>query len=69
MIYNKTSLIKKEDKEKLFHRFYRGDNSRSRTSGGSGLGLAIAQQIALNNKWEISIKIIEAESIEFIVKF
>jgi len=29
----------------LFDRFYRGDRSRTRTTGGSGLGLAIARQI------------------------
>lgn len=29
----------------VFDRFYRGDRSRTRTTGGSGLGLAIARQI------------------------
>ena len=30
----------------VFHRFYRGDPSRSRASGGAGLGLAICKAIA-----------------------
>jgi two-component system OmpR family sensor kinase/two-component system sensor histidine kinase BaeS len=29
----------------VFDRFYRGDRSRTRTTGGSGLGLAIARQL------------------------
>ncbi len=55
-VYNSGCEIKDEDTEKIFERFYRGDNSRSRDSGGSGLGLAIAKSIATANKWKISAK-------------
>ena len=54
VVFNTGSKIKSEDAEKLFNRFYRGDNSRSRETGGSGLGLAIAKGIADNNKWKIT---------------
>jgi two-component system OmpR family sensor kinase/two-component system sensor histidine kinase BaeS len=34
-----------EDLASIFQRFWRGEKSRSRTSGGAGLGLAIARQL------------------------
>jgi len=42
--------LSKEDQERMFERFYRGDPSRARSRrGGSGLGLAIVRQIALTH--------------------
>jgi signal transduction histidine kinase len=40
----------------VFHRFYRGDPSRSRASGGAGLGLAICKAIAEQAGGNISIE-------------
>jgi signal transduction histidine kinase len=37
--------ISPEDTEKIFERFYRTDESRSRATGGFGLGLAIAREM------------------------
>ncbi len=53
-VFNEGSEIQEYESDKIFNRFYRGDNSRNRSSGGSGLGLAIAKGIADTNKWKIS---------------
>jgi signal transduction histidine kinase len=39
--------ISTEDRERVFDRFVRLDNSRDRSSGTAGLGLAIEREIAL----------------------
>ncbi|MGQ0550412.1 MAG: sensor histidine kinase [Armatimonadota bacterium] len=38
--------IAPEDLPFIFERFYRGDKSRSRTSGGAGIGLSIVKEVA-----------------------
>lgn len=58
-VKNDGSLVPEEDSEKVFQRFYRGDQSRARgseESGGSGLGLSIAKTVADANKWKITAK-------------
>ncbi|WPP01343.1 ATP-binding protein [Pseudomonas sp. HR96] len=43
-----------EQQKRLFERFYRVENSRSRSSGGAGLGLAICRGIAQVHGGELS---------------
>ncbi len=52
-VYNTGSTIPDKDSNKIFERFYSGENSHSRASSGSGLGLSIAKSIADANKWKI----------------
>ncbi|MEK3787089.1 MULTISPECIES: sensor histidine kinase [Paenibacillus] len=44
-IENKGTHIPKDQIEKIWDRFYRGERSRHRSTGGTGLGLAISKQI------------------------
>ncbi|WP_285491445.1 sensor histidine kinase [Amycolatopsis taiwanensis] len=41
--------------ERVFDRFYRTDDSRTRTTGGSGLGLAIAHALATTHGGRVTL--------------
>ncbi|XMB86057.1 ATP-binding protein [Mycoplasmatota bacterium WC44] len=48
--------ISKKDLNKVFDRFYRSDESRSRKTGGHGLGLSLAKAIIKDHDGTISVK-------------
>ena len=47
--------IPKADLERVFERFYRVDQARSRTTGGTGLGLAIVRHVATNHEGDVRV--------------
>ncbi|MBC3887774.1 GHKL domain-containing protein [Acetobacterium paludosum] len=52
-VFNTGQGISEDEKEKIFERFYRSDESRSKQTGGYGLGLAIAKSIVAEHKGKI----------------
>ncbi len=57
--------IKKENIARLFERFYRVDQSRSRDEGGSGLGLAIVKHIIEAHDEQIYVESVHGIGSEF----
>ncbi len=55
-VINYGYIIPEKDLEKIFHKFYRVEQSRSLNTGGSGLGLAIAEQIVQIHKGTIGVQ-------------
>lgn len=55
-VSNQGEPVPSEIRDKIFERFFRADESRSREENRYGLGLAIAKQIAENHHGSISVK-------------
>ena len=66
-VYNTGQGVKEEDKDKIFERFFRSDESRNRATGGYGLGLAIAKSIIDKHKFKVQVENVEGSSICFVV--
>ncbi|MGH0052279.1 MAG: sensor histidine kinase [Sphaerochaetaceae bacterium] len=66
--YNTGIGIKNSEKEKIFERFYRSDESRSRETGGYGLGLAIAKSIVQQHGGKISVEGEEGQWVRFTIR-
>jgi two-component system sensor histidine kinase SenX3 len=47
--------IAPEHKERVFERFFRVDQARSRSTGGTGLGLAIVKHVAANHGGDVQL--------------
>ena len=68
-VYNTCRLAETENLDRLFDRFYRPDESRSRDTGGSGIGLSIAQAVADAHGTKIDVNSPDGGSIIFKVSF
>ncbi|MCC6487048.1 MAG: HAMP domain-containing protein, partial [Candidatus Hydrogenedentes bacterium] len=55
-IMNTGTSIPREDREKVFDRFYRADPSRNRKVDGAGLGLSLAKEIARAHRGELTLQ-------------
>ncbi|NLD75751.1 MAG: PAS domain-containing protein [Acidimicrobiales bacterium] len=55
--------------DRIFERFYRVDQARSRNTGGTGLGLAIVNHVVQNHHGTISVTSHEGEGSTFVLRF
>lgn len=60
--------IPDEEKDRIFERFYRVDDSRARDTGGTGLGLAIAKEAVLMHGGTINVENSSSGGSIFIIK-
>ena len=66
-VYNTGQGIARKEKSKIFERFYRSDEARSRSLESYGLGLSIAKSIVRNHKGKIEVQSLEGEWAKFTV--
>jgi two-component system sensor histidine kinase SenX3 len=59
--------IPAKDLQRIFERFYRVDQARSRQTGGTGLGLAIVRHVARNHGGQVTVSSREGEGSTFML--
>ena len=59
--------MEREMLDRLFDRFYRGDQSRSSQTGGYGLGLSIARSIVLAHRGKIRAESPDGRTLTFMI--
>ncbi len=64
-VWNTTETMEAGNKDQLFERFYRPDESRNSKKGGSGIGLSIVKSIAEAHKGKVSAVSSDGKSIQF----
>jgi two-component system sensor histidine kinase SenX3 len=60
--------IPSTDLDRVFERFYRVDQARSRDTGGTGLGLAIVRHVATNHRGEVRVRSSEGRGSTFTLR-
>ncbi|HLG91971.1 MAG TPA: ATP-binding protein [Acidimicrobiales bacterium] len=60
--------IPAQELDRIFERFYRVDQGRSRHTGGTGLGLAIVRHVAQNHSGEVLVESREGEGSTFTLR-
>lgn len=66
-VFNTGNPIRKEDRQKIFDRFWRADASHSKETGGFGLGLSIAASIVETHRGRIDVESEEGKGTTFTV--
>jgi two-component system sensor histidine kinase SenX3 len=61
--------IPANDLDRVFERFYRVDQARSRATGGTGLGLSIVRHVATHHGGSVGVSSIEGEGSTFTLTF
>ncbi len=60
--------IPRHDVDRIFERFYRVDQARSRATGGTGLGLSIVRHVATEHGGEVTVASCEGEGSTFTLR-
>ena len=63
--------ISKSDQKKIFEKFYRSEDYRTRETGGTGLGLYISEKLArkLNTRIELKSRLNHGSTFSFEIPF